>query len=321
MAAGDIGLARDEALRSQGHLARALSRLRRKRIALVCIGILTVIYVAAIFAEVVSPYGYDDQDYTAIRQSPSLSHWMGTDFAGRDVLTRTIWGVQNSLIITFIAMSTGSLVIGVSLGLISGYFGGRIDALVQRIGELFASFPDIFLVIILAATLKPRVVGWVRALEDHTFLTGLVRSGVADYLVISVALVAFSWFGMARLVRGQVLALRETQYVEAAMAMGSSTPRILFVHVLPNAISPIVVTVTMGMGVFIGTEIILGFLGLGVQPPRPSLGVMLREGGSISALRNDWWLLLAPGTAAALLLLSWNLLGDALNDVLNPRTR
>ena len=103
--------------------------------------------------------------------------------------------------------------------------------------------------------------------------------------------------------------------------MGSSTSRILFVHVLPNAISPIVVTVTMGMGVFIGTEIILGFLGLGVQPPRPSLGVMLREGGSISALRNDWWLLLAPGTAAALLLLSWNLLGDALNDVLNPRTR
>ena len=321
MSAGDIGLAREEALRSQGHLARALSRLRRKRIAVVCIGILIVIYGAAIFAGVVSPYGYDDQDYTAIRQSPSLSHWMGTDFAGRDVLTRTIWGVQNSLIITFIAMATGSLVIGVSLGLISGYFGGRTDALVQRTGELFASFPDIFLVIILAATLKPRVVGWVRALEDHTFLTGLVRSGVADYLVISVALVAFSWFGMARLVRGQVLALRATQYVEAAVAMGSSTSRILFVHVLPNAISPIVVTVTMGMGVFIGTEIILGFLGLGVQPPRPSLGVMLREGGSISALRNDWWLLLAPGTAAALLLLSWNLLGDALNDVLNPRTR
>ncbi len=321
MATGYIGQTRGEALRSQGHLARALSRLRRKRIAVVCIGILIVIYAAAIFAEAVSPYGYDDQDYTAIRESPSLSHWMGTDFAGRDVLTRTIWGVQNSLIITFIAMSTGSLVIGVSLGLISGYFGGRVDTLVQRTGELFASFPDIFLVIILAATLKPRVVGWVRALEDHTFLTGLVKSGVADYLVISVALVAFSWFGMARLVRGQVLVLRETQYVEAALAMGSSTSRILFVHVLPNAISPIVVTVTMGMGVFIGTEIVLGFLGLGVQPPRPSLGVMLREGGSISALRSAWWLLASPGAAAALLLLSWNLLGDALNDVLNPRTR
>ena len=321
MVTGDIGLAREETLRSQGHLARALSRLRRKKVAVVCIGILMVIYLAAIFAEVISPYGYDDQDYTAIRQGPSLSHWMGTDFAGRDVLTRTIWGVQNSLIITFVAMSTGSLVIGVSLGLISGYFGGRIDTLVQRTGEMFSSFPDIFLVIILAATLKPRVVGWVRALEDNTFLTGLVKSGVADYLVISVALVAFSWFGMARLVRGQVLALRETQYVEAAMAMGSSTSRILFVHVLPNAISPIVVTVTMGMGVFIGTEIILGFLGLGVQPPRPSLGVMLREGGSIPALRSAWWLLIAPGTAAALLLLSWNLLGDTLNDVLNPRTR
>ena len=218
-------------------------------------------------------------------------------------------------------MITGSLVIGISLGLVSGYFGGRADTIIQRTGELLSSFPDIFLVIIIAATLRERIVGWVRTIEDHTFLDGLVRSGVADYFVISVALIIFSWFEMARLVRGQVLVLRETQYVEAAKAMGSSTSRILFVHVLPNAISPIVVTVTMGMGVFIGTEIILGFLGLGVQPPRPSLGVMLREGGNIPALRNAPWFLLGPGTAAALLLLSWNLLGDALNDVLNPRTR
>ena len=321
MAVRDLGLAEERALPSQGHLARALTRLRRKKIAVVCIVILAILYTSAIFAEVVSPYGYDDQDYTVIREGPSLRHWMGTDFAGRDVLTRVVWGIQNSLIITFVAMATGSLVLGVSLGLISGYFGGRADTIIQRTGELFSSFPDIFLVIILAATLKPRVIGWVRTLEDETFLSGLVRSGVADYLVISVALVAFAWFGMARLVRGQVLVLRETQYVEAARAMGSSTSRILFIHVLPNAISPIVVTVTMGMGVFIGTEIILGFLGLGVQPPRPSLGVMLREGGSIQALRNAWWLLIAPGGAAALMLLSWNLLGDALNDVLNPRTR
>lgn len=321
MAVRGISLAEQRSTQSQGHLARALSRLRRKKIAIVCIVILAILYTSAIFAQVVSPYGYDDQDYTVIREGPSLSHWMGTDFAGRDVLTRVVWGIQNSLIITFVAMATGSLLAGVSLGLISGYFGGRTDTIIQRTGELFSSFPDIFLVIILAATLKPRVIGWVRVLEDHTVLSGLVRSGVADYLVISVALVAFAWFGMARLVRGQVLSLRETQYVEAAKAMGSSTSRILFIHILPNAISPIVVTVTMGMGVFIGTEIILGFLGLGVQPPRPSLGVMLREGGNIPALRNAWWLLIAPGGAAALMLLSWNLLGDALNDVLNPRTR
>ena len=142
-----------------------------------------------------------------------------------------------------------------------------------------------------------------------------------DYLVVSLALVAFGWVGMARLVRGQVLYLKETQHIESAKAIGASTPRILFLHLLPNAISPIVVTVTMGMGVLIGTEIILSWLGLGIQPPRPSLGRMLLEGGNLSALREVPWLLLVPGIVVFVLVLSWNLLGDALNDVLNPRTR
>ena len=126
---------------------------------------------------------------------------------------------------------------------------------------------------------------------------------------------------MARLVRGQVLYLKETQHVDAARAIGASTPRVLFRHLLPNAISPIVVTVTMGMGVLIGTEIILSWLGLGIQPPRPSLGRMLLEAGNIGALREVPWLLLTPGLVAWTLVLAWNLLGDALNDVLNPRTR
>ncbi len=137
-----------------------------------------------------------------------------------------------------------------------------------------------------------------------------------------MALVAFSWIGMARLVRAQVLVLKESQYVDAARAMGASTPRILFRHVLPNAMSPIIVTVSMGMGTMIGTEILLGWLGLGIQPPRPSLGTMLFEGGvSLQIVRNTPWLLLGPGVIAWLMILSWNLLGDALNDVLNPRTR
>jgi ABC-type dipeptide/oligopeptide/nickel transport system permease subunit len=142
-----------------------------------------------------------------------------------------------------------------------------------------------------------------------------------DYFVVSIALVSFGWIGMARLVRGQILYLKETQQVEAAKAIGASTRRILFVHLLPNAASPIVVTVTMGMGVFVGTEIILSWLGLGIQPPRPSLGTMLLQGGRLTILRDQPWMLLAPGLAAWMLVLAWNLLGDALNDVLNPRTR
>ena len=320
--------------RSKGHLARAMTRLVRKKIAVTCIVVLSVIYFAGIFAAWVSPYDYTAQDYTVIRNAPSYvldqgplafwteSHFAGTDRAGRDLFTRVLWGIQNTVILTLVAMLTGGLLIGVSLGLIAGYYGKRVDSFIMRIGEVFASFPDIFLVIIIAATLRPRILGWVRALEDRfDFLDGIVRIGVVDYFVVSIALVGFGWIGMARLVRGQILFLKENQYIEAARASGASTARVLFMHLLPNAIAPIVVTVSAGMGAYVGTEIILSWLGLGIQPPRPSLGTMLLQGGHISVIREEPWMLLSPGIAAWLLILCWNLLGDALNDVLNPRTR
>ena len=305
----------------EGHGSRAFYRLVRKKIAVSCILIIALIYLAGLFAPFLAPYEYDQQDYTAVRKAPSLQHWAGTDLKGRDVFSRVIWGVQNTVIITIVTMGTGGIVLGVSLGLLSGYYGGKIDSIIMRIGELFASFPDILLVIILAATLRPRVLDFVRWLEDNTLLDGLVKTGVADYLVISLALVSFSWVGMARLVRGQALSIKETQYVEAARATGASIVRIMVVHLLPNVIGPVVVTVSMGMGSLIGTEIILSWLGLGIQPPRPSLGTMLLEAGSISALRVVPWMLIGPGLIAWTLILCWNLLGDALNDVLNPRTR
>ena len=325
MAVQELEIPRESEFRRTSHLARAVSRLLHKKIAVISIVTLVLVYSAGIFAPVISGvtgYGYNDQNYTEIRQGPSLSHWAGTDRAGRDVLTRVIWGIQNTVIITVVSMATGGIVIGVTLGLVSGYFGGKIESVIMRIGEVFSSFPDIFLVIILAATVRPRFVEWVRSLEDtFDFFDGIVRLGIVDYFIVSIALVSFGWIGMARLVRGQVLTLKETQFVESAKATGASNRRILFIHLLPNAISPIVVTVSMSMGVLVGTEIILGFLGLGIQPPRPSLGVMLRDAGNIGTLQNEPWMLLAPGTAAFLLVLAWNLLGDALNDVLNPRTR
>lgn len=305
----------------RGHLYRALKRLVRKKIAVSSLLVIVLLYTLGIFAAWVSPYEYTAQDYTAIRQSPSFEHWAGTDRTGRDLFTRVLWGVQNTVILTGVSMLTGGLIIGITFGLLAGYFGKVIDSVIMRTGEIFASFPDILLVIILAATLRPRVLSWVRWLEDHLSIDGLITSGVADYFVISLALVSFGWIGMARIVRAQILYLRETQFIDSARALGASTARILFSHLLPNAISPIVVTVTMGMGSMVGTEIILSWLGLGIQPPRPSLGVMLLQGGSISALRSEPWMLLAPGVAAWLMVLSWNLLGDSLNDVLNPRTR
>ena len=314
-------IAEDLQQKSKGHLSRAWARLIRKKIGVACMVVLAIIYVGGIFAPLVAPYGYTDQDYRSIKKPPSWDHLAGTDLKGRDVLTRVLWGIQNTVIITLVVMGTGGIVIGVTLGLVSGYFRRKIDAVIMRVGELFSSFPEIFLMILIAATLRPRILEWVRWLEDNTVVDGIVKSGIVDYFAISIALVSFSWIGMARLVRGQVLALMQTQFVESAQAVGASTPRILFVHLLPNAISPVVVTVSMGMGALVGTEIILSFLGLGIQPPRPSLGTMLLEAGSLSALREVPWMLLAPGLVAWTLVLAWNLLGDALNDVLNPRTR
>ena len=321
MAVQGLSLGAARGYSGRGHLSRAWSRLIRKKIAVACILTLLVVYSGGIFATAIAPYGYTDQDYTVIRKPPSLEHLAGTDRAGRDLFTRVLWGIQNTVILTAVGMLTGGLVIGVTLGLISGYSGKRVDDLIMRIGEVFSSFPDILLIIILVATLGDRIRDGMRWLEDNTFLEGLVRTGVADYIVVSLALVSFGWIGMARLVRGQILYIKETQHVEAAKAIGSSTPRILFRHLLPNAMSPIIVTATMGMGNMVGVEIVLSWLGLGIQPPRPSLGTMLFEGGNISILRTEPWMLLAPGIAAWLMILSWNLLGDALNDVLNPRTR
>ena len=306
---------------SKGHLRRAMERLVRKKLAVICMIALVIIYGGGIFAAVIAPYDYTETDFTAIRKPPSWEHWAGTDFGGRDVFTRVLWGIQNTVIITVVAMATGGLLIGITMGLISGYFSSRVDGLIMRTGELFASFPDILLVIILASALRPRFLEIARAAEENMGIDGIVRSGVVDYVVVSLALVAFGWVGMARLVRGQVLSLKQTPFVEAARAAGASTPRVLFVHLLPNVISIIVVSVSMGMGALIGTEIILSWLGLGIQPPRPSLGQMLLQAGSLSALREVPWMLIAPGAVAWSLVLAWNLLGDSLNDVLNPRTR
>ena len=321
MAVQQLGLAEEQGYRSRGHLARAWSRLIRKKIGVLCMITLLVVYSGSIFANWITPYSYREMDSTAIRKPPSLSHWAGTDQMGRDLFTRVLWGVRNTVILTVVGMLTGGLLIGVTLGLVSGYFGKKIDAVIMRSGEVLTLIPTFFLVIILAATLRPRIRLWVIWLEDNTFLEAVVRVWWVDYLVISIALVIFGWFATARLVRGQILFLKEAQHVEAARAIGASTPRILFQHLLPNAISPIVVTVSMSMGSMVGVEIFLSWVGLGIQPPMPSLGRMLWDAGNINVLQVAPWLLLAPGIASWLMVLSWNLLGDALNDVLNPRTR
>ena len=305
----------------RSYMALSLRRLARKKLAMVFLGIIVLMYGSGILAPLVTPYGYNDQDLSVAKQEPSWAHPFGTDRLGRDQLTRVIFGLRTTVIITLTSLIGGSLLMGIILGLISGYMGKLADGIIMRVGEVTSAFPEIFLLLILLATVRPRVVGWVQNFEDATGIDWIIRVGIVDFALVSFALSIFSWFGMARLVRGQVLQVRENQYSEAARAMGASTSRILRLHVFPNVVSPVIVSVSAGLAAFAGAELVLSFIGVGIQPPTPSLGRMIYENSSISTLRAEPHLLLFPVITISVLLFSFNLLGDAVNDAFNPRTR
>ena len=304
----------------RSYWAISIRRLLRKRVAVICLTLILIMYGSAILASLVTPYEYNDQNLSIAKQGPSVAHPFGTDRLGRDVLTRIIYGLRTTVVITVVTLATGSLVLGVSLGLVAGYFGRFVDTVIMRVGEVTSAFPDLFLVLIIVSTVRPPMTEWLRGVED-TLGVEIVRLGVADYVVLSLSLAIFSWFGMARLVRGQVLQAREDQYIEAARSIGSSTPRILLRHLLPNIMGPVIVMVSAGLAGVAGSEILLSFLGIGIQPPVPSLGLMIFANGSISVLRSNPHLLLFPVGTLAVLLFTFNLLGDAVNDAFNPRAR
>ena len=305
----------------QSYWALSVRRLIRKKLAMICLSVILVLYGTAMLSPLVTPYSYTAQDLLNGKQRPTWAHPFGTDRLGRDMMTRVIYGLRTTVIVTITSLLGGTLVLGIVLGLLSGYMGRWVDSVIMRTGEVTSSFPDIFLILIFVATIKPRMVVAVRAFEDATGIDWIIRLGVLDFAIIAVALSVFSWFGMARLVRGQVLQARENQYTEAALVMGASTARILRVHIFPNILSPLIVSISAGLATFAGAEVVLSWIGVGVQPPTPSLGRMMFENGSINVLRNEPHLLLFPMAAIALLLFCFNLLGDAVNDAFNPRTR
>ena len=254
--------------RGRSYLGLSLGRLMRKKVAVACISVIVVMYGSGVLAPLVTPYGYNDQNLAAVKERPSWSHPFGRDEVGRDYLTRIIYGLRTTVIVTVAALLGGSLLLGITLGLMAGYFGKKIDSVIMRTGEVTSAFPDILLVLIIVATVKPRIITWVRGLED-TLGLDIIRLGIVDYAVISLALAVFSWFGMARLVRGQVLQAREFQYVEAARAIGNSTPRILLRHVLPNVIGPVIVVVSAGLATFAGVRNLPQLVGHRNSTPDP----------------------------------------------------
>lgn len=310
-----------QSVRSHSYWGLSARRLTRKKLAMVCLSLIIFMYGGALLSPLITPYAYTAQDLSQSRAGPSLAHPFGADRLGRDMLTRVIYGLRTTVIITLTSLLGGTLVLGIALGLLSGYLGRWVDSVIMRTGEITSSFPDIILILIFVAAFKPRLVGMVQRFEDATGIDWIIRLGILDYAIISVALSIFGWFGMARLVRGQVLQARESQYTEAALVMGASTARILRVHVLPNILSPLIVSISAGLAGVAGSELVLSWIGIGVQPPVPSLGRMMFENGSINVLRNEPHLILFPIGTVTLLFFCFNILGDAVNDAFNPRAR
>jgi len=285
---------------------------------LAVLGLILVLglFFTGIFAPILAPYGYNDQNLDAVEQGPSIVHPLGTDELGRDQLSRIIWGARTAIIVAPSATFLG-IALGLFFGAIAGYFGGWLDALIMRMADILFAFPGILFALLIAATLQPRIEAWLKGME---ITRGLARSGYSEFFVVIIALSVVGWPGMARLVRGQILTLKEEDYVEAARAIGASPWRIIRYHLLPNAMAPVIVAVSMGMGGAIVAEATLSFLGIGIQPPTASGGRMIIDNYSFwrKALPIAFVLVWLPGLVVGAMGAAFNFIGDGLNDALNP---
>jgi len=293
-------------------------RFFRNRLAAAGLIVVILMFFTGAFAPYLAPYSHRAQNLQAVNQPPSLAHPLGTDELGRDLLSRIIWGARTACLVAVIVVSLG-LSIGVVMGSLAGYYGGWVDTLVMRVGDFLFAFPGMLFVLFIAATIKPSVLAWVKRVEGPLGLAGLARSGIVDYLVVIFALSLVGWPGMARLVRGQFLSLREQEFVVAARAAGASPGRIIFRHILPNALPPVIVAVSVGMGGVILSEASLSFLGIGIQPPNPSWGAMIHDNYLFWRTRPH--MIIVPGGVLAAVIFAFNFLGDGLNEALNPQRR
>lgn len=273
---------------------RLLKDLLKNPMSATGLALVFLLAVVAAFAQYIAPYNPQQIDTYHILEAPSTVHPLGTDSLGRDVLSRLIYGARISLLVGIVAVGIATA-IGTVLGAIAGFYGGIWDLLIMRLVDIMLCFPTIFLVMAVIAFLEPSI--WN----------------------IMVVIGLTSWMGVCRLVRAEFMSLRSRDFVLAAKVIGVSDMRLLFSHILPNAIAPVIVSATLGVGSAILTESALSFLGIGVQPPTPSWGNMLTSGKD--NIEIAWWLSVFPGLAILLTVLAYNLLGEGLRDVLDPRMK
>jgi ABC-type dipeptide/oligopeptide/nickel transport system permease subunit len=274
--------------------SRATARLKHDARAWIGGSIVVALVLMAVAAPLFARHDPVAVDLVRSLEGPSGTHWLGTDIQGRDVWARLVYGARVSLTVG-IGSQGIALAIGVLLGLVAGYYGRWTDETVMRLADVTLAFPTLLLLIAMVAALQPSL--------------------AIVFIVIGVV----GWAGMARLVRGQVLVVRELEYVQAERALGARDSRVIALHILPGVVAPVVIAGTLGIAGAIMAESSLSFLGLGVQPPTPSWGAMIADGRDLYQLRNAPWTSLAPGLAIGAAVLGFNLLGDALRDAMDPR--
>ncbi len=290
----------------------AFRRLRRNRFATISLVFIVFLLFAAVLFPTVAPYSYSKQNYDAVTESPTLAHPMGTDQLGRDILVRLVFGARISLAVGVIVQVV-ILLIGVPAGLAAGFYGGKIDTVIMRTVDVLYSMPSLLVVIItmtfLRAVLATKHGGLLNAIEGVDKLTG-------GLMGVFIGLGLISWLTVARIVRAQTMSLKQNEFVEAARSLGSSNRGLMFRHMLPNTLAPIVVAATLGIPRAILYEAGISFLGLGVIPPMPSWGLMISE--AIPELRSFPHMLIPPAIILSLTVLAFNFLGDGLRDALDP---
>jgi len=272
----------------------SMRKFMKDKIALIGLFFIFLLIFLAIFADLIAPYSYKEINLDAISQAPSAEHIFGTDFFGRDMFSRVIYGTRISLLVGIVSQSV-ALVLGLTLGSISGYYTGWVDTIIMRIADVIFAFPSLLLIIAIMVSLGP-------GLQNVFLAIGLV-----------------GWVGIARIIRSQTLSIKEQEFVLAAKSLGASDRRVITKHIMPNAFPPLIVSFTMGMAGAIMSEATLSFLGLGAQPPTASWGGDISAG--LQYLRSAWWISFWPGVALALTVLAFNLFGDGLRDALDPSLR
>lgn len=280
----------------QTYWGSVLHNFKKNKMAVVSLFVLVTIVLACVIVPMVSPYSMESTNMAERELRPSGQHWFGTDKIGRDLFTRLFYAGRISLGIA-LAVTFAQCIIGVVLGSVAGFYGGIVDAIIMRICEIFLSFPFLMICITIAA----------------------VFGNSIPVLIFTLALL--SWPQIARIVRGQILTLREIEYMEACEALGISDMRRIFKHLLPNVLAYVIVYATLGMASVILTETSLSFLGLGVSPPTPTWGNLIQEARNLLVIQSKWWYWVPPGLAIFISVMCFNLVGDGLRDAIDPKMK